>query len=113
MILQSETWACLSAIRSRYCTPNRCSGYWLQGLWFNKSAEGGNNDGKADPPRASNASKHERPSEIPVVTAALGFVSTFGDVYRLWAFVAKFLDADFVKREEWLYHSLNQEIHVL
>jgi hypothetical protein len=34
-------------------------------------------------------------------------------VYRLWAFVAKFLDVDFVKREEWLYHSLNQEIHVL
>ncbi|KAG0568910.1 hypothetical protein KC19_6G051200 [Ceratodon purpureus] len=85
----------------------------LAGLWFNKAAEGGNNEGKADPPRASNASKYDRPSEIPVVTAALGFVSTFEDVYRLWAFVAKFLDADFVKREEWLYHSLNQEIHVL
>jgi hypothetical protein len=81
-------------------------------LWFNKSV-GGNNEGKADPLQASNASKHDRLSEIPVVTVALGFVSTFDDVYRLWAFVAKFLDVDFVKREEWLYHSLNQEIHVL
>nr|PNR59495.1 hypothetical protein PHYPA_002286 [Physcomitrium patens] len=87
----------------------------LAGLWLNKPVESGSNNaaGKADPPRVSNASKHDRPSEIPVVTAALGFVSTFEDVYRLWAFVAKFLDADFVKREEWLYHSINQEIHVI
>lgn len=84
-----------------------------QGSWFNQGAEVESNDGKTDSPRASNASKHDRPSEISVVTAALGFVSTFEDVYRLWAFVAKFLDADFVKREELLYHSLNQEIHVL
>lgn len=85
----------------------------LVGSWFNKGAEVESNDGKTDSPRASNASKHDRHSEISVVTAALGFVSTFEDVYRLWAFVAKFLDADFVKREELLYHSLNQEIHVL
>jgi hypothetical protein len=50
------------------------------------------------------------PSNIPVVTAALGFVSNFEDVYRLWTFVAQFLDADFVYREGWRYYSLNQEM---
>jgi selenocysteine lyase/cysteine desulfurase len=50
------------------------------------------------------------PSRIPVVTAALGFVSNFEDVYRLWSFVAQFLDADFVSREGWRYYSLNQEM---
>ncbi|XP_024396536.1 uncharacterized protein [Physcomitrium patens] len=90
------------------------------GSRLKKRAEGGGNEagGKVDPtppppPHASNATKHDRPLEIPVVTAALGFVSTFEDVYRLWAFVAKFLDAGFVKREEWQQHSLNQEIQAL
>lgn len=92
----------------------------IQGSRLKKRAEGGGNEagGKVDPtppppPHASNATKHDRPLEIPVVTAALGFVSTFEDVYRLWAFVAKFLDAGFVKREEWQQHSLNQEIQAL
>ncbi|KAL7141297.1 hypothetical protein ABFS83_08G044100 [Erythranthe nasuta] len=34
---------------------------------------------------------------VEVVTASLGFLSNFDDVYKLWAFVAKFLDPDFVK----------------
>ena len=32
-----------------------------------------------------------------VVTASLGFLSNFEDVYRLWAFVAKFLNPTFIK----------------
>lgn len=32
---------------------------------------------------------------VAVVTASLGFLSNFEDVYRMWAFVAKFLDPDF------------------
>ncbi|RDX83296.1 hxB, partial [Mucuna pruriens] len=36
---------------------------------------------------------------ITVVTAALGFLANFEDVYKLWAFVARFLDADFVEKE--------------
>ncbi|CAI9777472.1 unnamed protein product [Fraxinus pennsylvanica] len=32
-----------------------------------------------------------------VVTASLGFLSNFDDVYKLWEFVAKFLDPAFVK----------------
>lgn len=34
---------------------------------------------------------------VEVVAASLGFLSNFEDVYRLWAFVAKFLNADFIK----------------
>lgn len=45
---------------------------------------------------------------ISVVTAALGFLTNFEDVYKLWAFVAQFLDADFVEKERWRYTALNQ-----
>ncbi|XP_047075584.1 uncharacterized protein LOC124685294 [Lolium rigidum] len=46
---------------------------------------------------------------IHVVSASLGFLSNFQDAYRLWAFVAKFLDADFVEKERWRYTALNQK----
>ncbi|KAL8543887.1 hypothetical protein ACS0TY_004442 [Phlomoides rotata] len=52
------------------------------------------------------SSDHRR--EIPVVTAALTFLANFEDVYRLWAFIAQFLDADFVEKERWRYTALNQ-----
>lgn len=45
---------------------------------------------------------------INVVTAALGFLANFEDIYKLWAFVAKFLDADFVEKERWRYTALNK-----
>nr|KYP56476.1 Molybdenum cofactor sulfurase [Cajanus cajan] len=47
-------------------------------------------------------------SGIFVVTAALGLVTNFEDVYRLWAFLSRFLDADFVEKEKWRYMALNQ-----
>nr|GEW01517.1 molybdenum cofactor sulfurase [Tanacetum cinerariifolium] len=34
---------------------------------------------------------------VEVVTASLGFLSNFTDVYKLWAFVAKFLNPEFSK----------------
>jgi selenocysteine lyase/cysteine desulfurase len=46
---------------------------------------------------------------ITVVTAALGFLANFQDTYKLWAFVAQFLDADFVEKERWRYTALNQK----
>lgn len=46
---------------------------------------------------------------VSVVTAALGFLASFEDTYRLWAFVAQFLDADFVEKERWRYTALNQK----
>ncbi|XP_031284144.1 molybdenum cofactor sulfurase-like [Pistacia vera] len=46
---------------------------------------------------------------VSVVTAALGFLTNFEDTYRLWAFVSRFLDADFVEKERWRYLALNQK----
>ncbi|KAJ9147839.1 hypothetical protein P3X46_029956 [Hevea brasiliensis] len=55
--------------------------------------------------------KRDKPhSGISVVTAALGFLTNFEDVYRLWAFVSRFLDADFVEKERWRYKALDQKI---
>ncbi|XP_051119255.1 uncharacterized protein LOC127243328 [Andrographis paniculata] len=50
-----------------------------------KPMEGGRHDGKNGFIR------------VEVVTASLGFLTNFEDVYKLWEFVAKFLDPDFVK----------------
>ncbi|CAN6569363.1 unnamed protein product [Malus baccata var. baccata] len=57
----------------------------------------------------ANKSKAKPDLGITVVTAALGFLANFEDVYRLWAFVAQFLDADFVEKERWRYTALNQK----
>ncbi|XP_004234465.1 uncharacterized protein [Solanum lycopersicum] len=46
---------------------------------------------------------------ISVVTVALNFLANFEDVYRLWTFIAQFLDADFVEKERWRYSSLYQK----
>ncbi|KAE9618266.1 hypothetical protein Lal_00047737 [Lupinus albus] len=46
---------------------------------------------------------------VTVVTAALSFLANFEDVYKLWAFVARFLDADFVEKERWRYTAINQK----
>ncbi|KAL1555049.1 molybdenum cofactor sulfurase-like [Salvia divinorum] len=55
--------------------------------------------------RAKNNADHK----INVVTTALTFLANFEDVYRLWAFIAQFLDADFVEKERWRYTALNQK----
>ncbi|KAM7491332.1 hypothetical protein LguiA_034253 [Lonicera macranthoides] len=45
---------------------------------------------------------------ISVITASLGFLNNFEDVYRLWVFVSLFLDADYVEKERWRYMALNR-----
>ncbi|KAF2313219.1 hypothetical protein GH714_009835 [Hevea brasiliensis] len=57
-----------------------------------------------------NEKRDKAHSGISVVTAALGFLTNFEDVYRLWAFVSRFLDADFVEKERWRYKALDQKI---
>ncbi|XP_045817281.1 molybdenum cofactor sulfurase-like [Trifolium pratense] len=52
---------------------------------------------------------HREKIGITVVTVALGFLANFEDIYRLWCFVARFLDADFVEKERWRYTALNQK----
>ncbi|EEF51080.1 uncharacterized protein LOC8265394 [Ricinus communis] len=53
--------------------------------------------------------KQKPHSGISAITATLGFLTNFEDVYRLWAFVSRFLDADFVEKERWRYTALNQK----
>ncbi|ONK67000.1 uncharacterized protein A4U43_C06F14420 [Asparagus officinalis] len=47
---------------------------------------------------------------IAVVNASLGFLANFEDAYKLWSFIARFLDADFVEKERWRYMALNQKM---
>ncbi|KAL3834518.1 hypothetical protein ACJIZ3_009254 [Penstemon smallii] len=54
-------------------------------------------------------SKEKETKGITVVTVALTFLANFEDVYRLWAFISQFLDADFVEKERWRYTALNQK----
>lgn len=110
---------------NKYLIPQTCvfhwlsCFYWVQGLHLTEKtvATGGKTDGQFENPRASNANKGDRPLSIPVVTAALGFVTNFEDVYRLWAFVAKFLDVNFVSERGELATAVpltfNQETVVL
>ncbi|KAI9082766.1 hypothetical protein K1719_035340 [Acacia pycnantha] len=46
---------------------------------------------------------------ISVLTASLNFLTSFEDVYKLWSFISRFLDADFLEKERWRYVALNQE----
>ncbi|KAL0688110.1 hypothetical protein Bca4012_087787 [Brassica carinata] len=38
---------------------------------------------------------------VSVVSVRLGFMTNFDDVFRVWGFVSRFLDADFVEKEKW------------
>ncbi|KAK7280013.1 hypothetical protein RJT34_25075 [Clitoria ternatea] len=47
----------------------------------------------------SNKKKDKDKQGVTVVTAALSFLENFEDVYKLWGFIARFLDAGFVEKE--------------
>ncbi|GLT36021.1 hypothetical protein SLA2020_104260 [Shorea laevis] len=87
---------------------------FLHHIWFadkyqeekNKVIERKSNEAKGT---AGNKGKDKSGEGIHVVTAALGFLASFQDIYRLWAFIAQFLDADFVEKERWRYTALNQK----
>ncbi|XP_051115531.1 uncharacterized protein LOC127240741 [Andrographis paniculata] len=38
----------------------------------------------------------------------VGMMNNFEDVYKVWRFVAKFLDADFMEKERWRYTAIDQ-----
>ncbi|KAH6818187.1 hypothetical protein C2S51_001790 [Perilla frutescens var. frutescens] len=62
-----------------------------------------------DKERLRKMNKSKRDScGVGVVSASLGMLSNFEDVYRIWAFISRFLDADFVEKEKWRYTALNQ-----
>lgn len=45
---------------------------------------------------------------VSVNSVSIGMMTNFEDLYRLWSFIARFLDADFVEKERWRYKALNQ-----
>ncbi|KAL2528506.1 Pyridoxal phosphate (PLP)-dependent transferase superfamily protein [Forsythia ovata] len=75
----------LSHIRILDSSKQKRSSLSLDDTTLCKPMENGRHDGKSGFIR------------VEVVTASLGFLSNFDDVYKLWAFVAKFLDPSFVK----------------
>ncbi|XP_052177549.1 uncharacterized protein LOC127791601 [Diospyros lotus] len=83
---------------------------FLHHIWFSDKHE--EERERVMEPRKSGekeTKKRGKADRIKVVTIALGFLANFEDVYRLWAFVAQFLDADFVEKERWRYTALNQK----
>ncbi|KAL3833387.1 hypothetical protein ACJIZ3_008123 [Penstemon smallii] len=75
----------LSHIRILESTKNQRKSLSLDDTTLCKPMENGKHDGKSGFIR------------VEVVTASLGFLTNFDDVFKLWAFVAKFLDPGFVK----------------
>ncbi|KAG2318538.1 hypothetical protein Bca52824_011751 [Brassica carinata] len=45
---------------------------------------------------------------VSVVCVRLGFMTNFEDVFRVWGFVSRFLDADFVEKEKWRKKALEK-----
>ncbi|KAH9291863.1 hypothetical protein KI387_042952 [Taxus chinensis] len=75
----------------------------LKSIWFQEKYE-------IDRTSVMGDSKYQgRTTEIPIMSASLGFVTNFEDVYKLWDYVAKFLDAYFVEKQRWRYKALNQK----
>ncbi|WOL13091.1 hypothetical protein Cni_G21860 [Canna indica] len=87
---------------------------FLNNIWFSSKYEAEKNkilERKAyERAVVSNKSKENNDMGIHVINASLSFLSNFEDAYRLWSFVAKFLDADFVEKERWRYMALNQKM---
>ncbi|KAL2348088.1 hypothetical protein Fmac_002088 [Flemingia macrophylla] len=87
------------------------SNAFLQNIWFSERSdkEGQRALEKVNMLGQSNKSRNGD-FGINVVTASLALFTNFEDVYRLWAFLSRFLDADFVDKERWRYMAINQKI---
>ncbi|XP_010448794.1 PREDICTED: molybdenum cofactor sulfurase-like [Camelina sativa] len=46
---------------------------------------------------------------LSVVSVRLGFMMNFEDVFKVWEFVSRFLDADFVEKEKWRKKALEKK----
>lgn len=80
----------------------------LDHIWFSDKHEE-EKEKKALETVFSSSKRDKLGCGITVVTAALGFLTNFEDVYRVWAFVSRFLDADFMEKERWRYKAINQK----
>ncbi|KAL8141669.1 hypothetical protein V2J09_014701 [Rumex salicifolius] len=86
---------------------------FVKRIWFGERYEGDKArvlESKKDEKLKEGSKRRENGDEcgIAVVTITIGFLNNFEDVYRLWGFVARFLDVDFLEKERWTYTALNQ-----
>ncbi|GAA0158097.1 hypothetical protein LIER_15208 [Lithospermum erythrorhizon] len=86
---------------------------FLQNIWFadkyQQDMEHFIERGKCDETISEKGKSRKTKVGISVVTIALSFLANFEDMYKLWAFIAQFLDADYVEKERWRYTTLNQK----
>lgn len=83
---------------------------FLQNIWFSEEREKILETRRTEVNEGIVSKKRDKHQfQVPVVTAALGFLTNFQDTYRLWAFVSQFLDADFVEKERWRYIAIDQK----
>ncbi|KAL6986146.1 hypothetical protein U1Q18_019513 [Sarracenia purpurea var. burkii] len=77
-----------------------------------KRGGGGEGEGEGEEGRRVGNRRRGKRSRcgIYVIMASPGFLTNFEDMYKLWAFVSRFLDADFVEKERWRYKALNQRV---
>ncbi|KAL9231049.1 hypothetical protein vseg_006319 [Gypsophila vaccaria] len=81
----------------------------LKHIWFSDRYEVEKNNVMDKRSKEGKKSLKTKKNEISVVTINVGYLTNFEDVYRVWEFIAKFLDADFVEKERWRYIALNQK----
>nr|GMC61946.1 molybdenum cofactor sulfurase-like [Ipomoea batatas] len=87
---------------------------FLQNIWFPDKYEEERDrvlEKRKDEEKEAERKKSNKKAKqgIAVVTVALSFLANFEDTYKFWAFIARFLDADFVEKERWRYTALNQK----
>ncbi|CAA2980006.1 molybdenum cofactor sulfurase-like [Olea europaea subsp. europaea] len=81
----------------------------LTNIWFSEIYEEEKHRMLETRSRKKESKKKDKNSyRISVVTISIGMLTNFDDMYRIWAFVTRFLDADFVEKERWRYTALNQ-----
>ncbi|KAG6498294.1 uncharacterized protein LOC121989658 [Zingiber officinale] len=86
---------------------------FLNNIWFSKEYEAEKDkvlERRGNERVVVNRRKENSDMGINVINASLSFLTNFEDAYRLWIFIAKFLDADFVEKERWRYIALNQKM---
>lgn len=86
---------------------------FIRNIWFSDKYEGAKDavlERRVSETTVASKRKENIDLGINVVNASLGYLTNFEDAYKLWAFIAKFLDADFVEKERWRYMALNQKM---
>ncbi|KAL3331258.1 hypothetical protein AABB24_034864 [Solanum stoloniferum] len=90
---------------------------FLKHIWFSKMYDDEKNTilESCDDDNYNNNNKQKKKKKkgklscgVSVISVSIGMMTNFEDLYKLWSFIARFLDADFVEKEKWRYKALNQ-----